>query len=141
MYFKPQGTIHSFFKNGENNNTKDGFRFFLQDNSVNAHSCRELGRQQVLAGRRQGQELDLLGSFPSESGSFQHPPLPSTHPPNSTGTDRERETKGYGVREQGKREVNREEGCKERKVKREADMQRHAGCREEDRALLEDHYM
>lgn len=81
----------------------------LQDNSVNAHSCREPGRQQVLAGRRQGHELDLLGSFPSDSGCFQHPrAAPSTHPPNSTGMEREGGNKRWGVREYGKDEVNRE---------------------------------
>lgn len=63
------------------------------------------GRQQVLAGRRQGQELDLLGSFPSDSGCFQHPPPTSQH------RDGERKrNKRCGVREE--RGKQREEGCK-----------------------------
>lgn len=61
-----EGQIIYFFPNRKNNMaaTEDGVTGFLQDINEYAHSCRELGRQQVLAGRRQGQELDLLGSFP-----------------------------------------------------------------------------
>lgn len=78
--------------------------FFLQDSGAYAHSCREPARQQVLAGRRQGQELDLLGSFPWKSSSFQHTQthkhtLNHTHPspPNSTGTEREKEVERQKV--------------------------------------------
>lgn len=79
-------------------------------------SCRELGRQQVLAGRRQGQELDLLGSFPSDSDCFQHPrcPLP-THLTQHRGTERKR----------SKRVLR--EGVREERGKQRAGQQRMSG--------------
>lgn len=86
---------------------------FQQDSSGNAHNCRELGRQQVLAGRRQGLELDLLGSFPFD---FRLLPAP---PPYSTGTGRERETK---VRSERGRSGEKKRGKQTEWKREEAEM-------------------
>lgn len=100
---------------------------FLQDNNAYARLCRGLGRQQVLAGGRQGQELDLLGSFPRESRCFQHPTTPTpTHPPHSAGTEGEKQ-KVWSEGERGERGKQRQ---------RERDKLRHVGCKEEDRVIL-----
>lgn len=70
----------------------------MQDGATTVQPCKCPRRLQVLAGRRQGQQLDLLGSFPSDSGYFQHvcSPHPPPPPPPSTAQSEQGATQGTG---------------------------------------------